>query len=87
MAKKTTADDMDSLHAQLANTLKDSIEELKGADEKRGLAALLNVARQFLKDNNVTALPVSDSPLKKLTESLPFAGGDFPSEDDDSPLH
>ena len=29
-------------------------------------------AIQFLKDNNIDAVPVEDSPLKKLMEELPF---------------
>ena len=32
----------------------------------------LNVARQFLKDNNIDAVPTQDSPLQKLIEELPF---------------
>ena len=31
----------------------------------------LNVARQFLRDNHIEALPVADSPLKNLLDSLP----------------
>lgn len=87
---KTSSKEMDALHAQLARTLKEEIEsftvpvEVKDEDgnttkmprDKKGLAALLNVARQFLKDNDVTAMAVPDSPLANLTDSLPFAGGD-----------
>jgi hypothetical protein len=32
----------------------------------------LNVARQFLKDNGIDAIPVDNSPLKKLMDELPF---------------
>jgi len=31
----------------------------------------LNVARQFLRDNHIEALPVADSPLKNLLDTLP----------------
>lgn len=41
-------------------------------------AAILNVARQLLKDNDITALPVPGKPLANLTAKLPYAG----SEDD-----
>jgi hypothetical protein len=68
---------MDELHVQIATVLKQSIEEVAGAEDKKGLAALMNVARQFLKDNEVTALATPESPLKALTESLPFAGEEF----------
>lgn len=85
---KTSKEAMDDLHSQIANTLKDSIEELTGAEEKKGLAALLNVARQFLKDNNVTALAVPDSPTANLAKGLPFLGTEFsPDDEEDSPIH
>ena len=32
----------------------------------------LNVARQFLKDNGITARPVAESPLQGLVNALPF---------------
>lgn len=32
----------------------------------------LNVARQMLKDNGITATPVADSPLNSLSNALPF---------------
>lgn len=32
----------------------------------------LNVARQMLKDNGITATPAEDSPLKGLVNALPF---------------
>ena len=39
----------------------------------------LNVARQFLKDNGIDALPVENSPLSELVATLP----DFADEDTD----
>ena len=35
-------------------------------------ASDLNVARQFLKDNGIEAIPVDNSPLKNLVDELPF---------------
>ena len=32
----------------------------------------LNVARQMLKDNNITATPIAESPLSNLANALPF---------------
>ncbi len=32
----------------------------------------LNVVRQFLKDNGIDAIPVDNSPLKRLMDELPF---------------
>ena len=32
----------------------------------------LNVARQFLRDNGIDAVPTDGSPLKKLVDELPF---------------
>tara|TARA_B100000287_G_scaffold161817_1_gene152633 strand:- start:475 stop:735 length:261 start_codon:yes stop_codon:yes gene_type:complete len=57
------------LHDVLATEL---LKRVKDPDAK---SADLNVARQFLKDNNIDAVPVDDSPLKKLMEELPFTEG------------
>ena len=54
------------LHEVLANEL---LKRVKDPDAK---SADLNVARQFLKDNNIDAVPTEDSPLKKLLDELPF---------------
>ena len=65
MTKKLT-----ELHNLLAEKLLDKVKDpdCKSAD--------LNVARQFLKDNNIDAVPVEDSPLRKLIEELPFDAKD-----------
>jgi hypothetical protein len=54
------------LHALLAEKLLDKVRdpECKASD--------MNVARQFLKDNNIDAIPVDNSPLKSLMDELPF---------------
>tara|TARA_Y100000592_G_scaffold67729_1_gene105225 strand:+ start:236 stop:457 length:222 start_codon:yes stop_codon:yes gene_type:complete len=54
------------LHGVLATKLLERVKdpEVKSSD--------LNVARQFLKDNNIDAVPTQDSPLQKLIEELPF---------------
>ena len=57
---------LEELHEELAKVL---LKRVKDEDAK---SADLNVARQFLKDNNVDAVPTEDSPLKKLIEELPF---------------
>ena len=54
------------LHEVLATEL---LKRVKDPDAK---SADLNVARQFLKDNNIDADPTEDSPLKKLLDELPF---------------
>ena len=59
-------DKLRELHAILAEKL---LEKIKDPDAK---SADLNVARQFLKDNNIDAVPTEDSPLQKLIEELPF---------------
>jgi len=54
------------LHAVLATKLLEKVRdpEVKASD--------LNVARQFLKDNGIDAVPVDNSPLEKLMKELPF---------------
>jgi len=54
------------LHKILAEKL---LEKVKDPDCK---ASDMNVARQFLKDNNIDAVPVDNSPLGKLMNELPF---------------
>ena len=54
------------LHAVLATKL---LEKVKDPEVK---ASDLNVARQFLKDNGIDAVPVDNSPLEKLMKELPF---------------
>ena len=54
------------LHGILAEKLLEKVKdpECKSAD--------LNVARQFLKDNGIDAVPTEDSPLQKLIDEMPF---------------
>ena len=54
------------LHYVLAEKL---LERVKDPEVK---ASDLNVARQFLKDNCIEAIPVDNSPLKALVDELPF---------------
>ena len=68
-----TKDMMDQLHRLLAETL---TARVKDPEAKTGD---LNVARQFLKDNGIDALPVENSPLSELVATLP----DFSDEDTD----
>ena len=60
------------LHKTLAENLLLRIQdpEAKSSD--------LNVARQFLKDNGIDAVPVEGSPLSDLVRTLPdFSDADF----------
>ena len=57
---------LESLHTALVQELLDRIRtgDAKPSD--------LNVARQFLRDNGIDAVPTEDNPLGKLLEELPF---------------
>ena len=57
---------LEELHELLATILLDKIRdpECKSAE--------LNVARQLLKDNDVTAIPADENALAQLLEDLPF---------------
>ena len=59
-------DKLRQLHAILAEKL---LEKIKDPDAK---SADLNVARQFLRDNGIDAVPTDDSPLQKLIDEMPF---------------
>ena len=54
------------LHGVLAEEL------LKRVKDPEAKASDLNVARQFLKDNGIEAIPTDNSPLKALVDELPF---------------
>ena len=60
-----------SLHGKLADVLKTALDQ-DFTDPETGLnippAALLNVARQFLKDNKIEAVAVQGSPLHDLAD-------------------
>ena len=58
---------LQELHSLLAEQL---LNKIKDPDVK---ASDLNVARHFLKDNGIDAVPVNDNPLAKLVDELPFA--------------
>jgi len=55
-----------TLHEVLAEEL------LKRVKDPEAKASDLNVARQFLKDNGIEAIPTDNSPLKSLVDELPF---------------
>ena len=54
------------LHAILAEKLLEKVKdpECKSSD--------LNVARQFLRDNGIDAVPTEGTPLQNLVDELPF---------------
>ena len=54
------------LHAVLAEKL---LAKVKDPDAK---SSDLNVARQFLRDNGIDAVPTEGSSLQRLAEELPF---------------
>lgn len=65
--------ELEALHGTLARKLSDLLDGIDG--EAKGAAAILNVARQFLKDNNIEAelVPGSDlDNLKKRATQFPF---------------
>lgn len=63
--KDMTQKKLEALHEILANVLTERICEGDSAP------ALLNVARQFLRDNGVESLPVEESHLSDLLKTMP----------------
>lgn len=62
---KATDDAMDKLHGDLAEELSTAIK--KRTEDGMPIAALLSVARQFLKDNHIECGPgVASKPLGEL---------------------
>lgn len=62
---------LEQLQVLLCDTYKDSIEEMKETGDYN--AALLNGARQLLKDNDVVSITEQGTPLGNLADVLPFA--------------
>jgi len=60
---------LEQLQVLLADTYRESIERMD-VDEPN--AAILNGARQFLKDNDILSVTEKTSPLGKLADVLPF---------------
>ena len=67
---KTKREKLEELQILLTNTYKDSIVEMRETGEYN--AALLNGARQLLKDNDVVSMSESGTPLGDLARMLPF---------------
>lgn len=65
MTKKATDEDFNALHRGLAEVLSKRIKD------GTATAADLSVARQFLKDNGIQAVPVPGSPVRNLADDLP----------------
>ena len=59
-------DKLRDLHNILCEKL---LEKITDPDAK---SADLNVARQFLRDNGIDAIPTDDSPLQRLIDEMPF---------------
>lgn len=66
MSERASQEALDGLHGLVANELARKIRSGEAT------AADYAVAVRFLKDNHIEALPVAGSPLKALTDSLPF---------------
>jgi len=65
---------LEELHELVADALLDKIRDGEATP------ADLNVARQFLKDNGIDAIPGKDTPLFNLALALPFQDQGKPLE-------
>lgn len=69
---KADEKELAGLHGQLAKVLKDAISkdyvDPNTGEELPPPAAILNVARQFLKDNKIEAINAVGSPLHDLSD-------------------
>jgi len=61
-----TVNDLGELHGLLARTLAETLRSGEASP------AHLNVARQFLRDNNIECLGANNADIKSLVEELPF---------------
>jgi len=68
---------LNELHGLIATALTKAIKAYDGAtdpEDLKGLAAIANVAKSFLKDNGIEAIPSANKPLQNLASVLPFPG-------------
>ncbi len=70
---------LEKLQVLLADTYTQSIQEMKDGEVEVN-AAILNGARQLLKDNDVISLSEQGSPLGNLAQVLPFDDSDEDKE-------
>ncbi|WP_266156784.1 hypothetical protein [Dyella silvatica] len=63
-----SSESLNRLHDAIADKLTEAIEQTPIGE--RGLAAILNVARQFVKDNGIEAVPAAGSSIGKLNDKL-----------------
>lgn len=66
MSEKASLDALHELHALIAREL---VKKIKTGE---ATAADFNVARAFLKDNNVEQAALPGTPIRSLADSLPF---------------
>ena len=57
---------LSQLHQELAEKLLERVRDPKAKSSD------LNVARQFLRDNGIDAVPTDNSPLQRLIDEMPF---------------
>lgn len=65
---KASTEKLEALHGELAKTLQTAISASDPTD--KGFASLLNVARQFLKDNGIEAAAVPGSTIGGLAKKV-----------------
>ena len=74
-----TVKDLGDLHGIIARTLKDqllngvtTVSKDGNIEQVSAPGSVLNVARQFLRDNNIECLGANNEDIKGLVEELPF---------------
>lgn len=70
MTSKADEKALVGLHGRLAEVLKDALGDQfdENGNKLPPNAAILNVARQFLKDNKIEAVPAKGSPMGDLSD-------------------
>ena len=75
----TMADKLQGLHDLLAEVLAGDLDRFKDLDDKpTGYASILKEARELLKQNNIGAIDVPDSPTGKLREAVESSNEPIP---------
>ena len=77
---KATEKALGGLHARHEEMLKDALKDkfdTETGDKLPPNAAILNVARQFLKDNKIEAVPAQGTPLHGLSDLPVFEDDGF----------
>ncbi|WP_445392385.1 hypothetical protein ACUDTL_16875 [Stenotrophomonas pavanii] len=68
MSRAASIDKIAAVHSKLAEVFEEALDNID--PNEKGAAALLNVIRQFVKDNDVSAVAAPGSPMGRVADKM-----------------